>query len=305
MRGQRLVVLGILSAIILSITLLMFNKVESNPGIIYVDDSGGADYTSIQDAIGNAVHGDTIYVYSGNYQENIVIDKEIHLIGEDRNDTIIDGGGHDNTIDIQHDNVTIQNLKVTKSASDKAGIQLGSYWNKVKNCIVSNCVITNNYDGMFFGSRGIIDKSVSTYDTIINNSISNNYDNGMFLQGGFSDNIIKGNIISNNNGAGIELYGHNEYNNLTYNTITQNARGIYLHYHTNNNLIGYNNITDNYYGIRLSSSSGNTIFSNNIIDNNNNAEDDFINGWDNGTKGNYWSDWNRRYSLLHTRRKWY
>ena len=49
--------------------------------ILYVDDILGSgldnppeDYTSIQDAIDNSNDGDTVYVYSGTYYENVKID---------------------------------------------------------------------------------------------------------------------------------------------------------------------------------------------------------------------------------------
>jgi len=44
--------------------------------ILYV-----APGTSIQSAIDNAENGHTIYVYPGNYNESIVINKSISLIG--------------------------------------------------------------------------------------------------------------------------------------------------------------------------------------------------------------------------------
>jgi len=47
----------------------------------------------IQDLIDNASDGDTIYIPSGIYYENIIINKAINLIGEDKDTTIIDGGG--------------------------------------------------------------------------------------------------------------------------------------------------------------------------------------------------------------------
>ena len=73
------------------------SNVEAQPAptggnTLYVGGSGPNNYTSIQDAIDNASDGDTIYVYSGIYYENVVINKRINLIGEDRNGTIIDGG---------------------------------------------------------------------------------------------------------------------------------------------------------------------------------------------------------------------
>ena len=64
--------------------ILFFSKAEisiAEGNIIYVDDGGAGDYISIQEAINNAKLGDTIYVLSGIYEENIVIDKSITLMG--------------------------------------------------------------------------------------------------------------------------------------------------------------------------------------------------------------------------------
>jgi len=48
-------------------------------------------YSSIQEAINNADHGDTIFVSSGTYYENVVVNKTVSLIGEDVSSTIING----------------------------------------------------------------------------------------------------------------------------------------------------------------------------------------------------------------------
>ena len=56
-------------------------KVKASDDTLYVDDSGGADYTTIQEAIDAANESDTVFVYSGTYNENILIDKEIKLLG--------------------------------------------------------------------------------------------------------------------------------------------------------------------------------------------------------------------------------
>ncbi|MFA5019681.1 MAG: hypothetical protein WC533_01135 [Candidatus Pacearchaeota archaeon] len=56
--------------------------------IIYVPEN----FSKIQDAVNNSTNGDTIIVRAGTYVENqIVIDKSINLIGENKNETIIDG----------------------------------------------------------------------------------------------------------------------------------------------------------------------------------------------------------------------
>jgi len=82
---------------------------------IYVDDDGGADYTRIQDAIDNATEGDTVYVFNGTYYENIVVNKTINLIGEDRspwNASVIDGGGSGDVVHVSADRVNISGFTI-------------------------------------------------------------------------------------------------------------------------------------------------------------------------------------------------
>lgn len=78
-------------------------------------------------------------------------------------------------------------------------------------------------------------------------------------------------------------------------------KGIALYYTGSNNLITSNNFQDNYEGILFSGSSeysvNSTIYGNNFNHNSRNAVVPFIrnpppNLWDNGTIGNYWSDYN-------------
>ncbi len=82
-------------AIILAFVLLVasgaalveyFTHYASSMSIIVPD-----DYPTIQAAIGNATPGSTIHVRNGIYNELIVIDKPITLVGENREDTIING----------------------------------------------------------------------------------------------------------------------------------------------------------------------------------------------------------------------
>ena len=56
----------------------------------YVGGSGPGNFTQIQDAIDNASNGDTIFVYddSSPYFEHLSIQKQINLIGENKETTI-------------------------------------------------------------------------------------------------------------------------------------------------------------------------------------------------------------------------
>jgi nitrous oxidase accessory protein NosD len=93
--------------------------VKSNEALVNAGPStlivGSDNYKTIQEAINNASSGDTIFVRKGIYTENIVINKSITLIGEDRESTIIDGGATGNVISIKASNVTIKGFTIKKA----------------------------------------------------------------------------------------------------------------------------------------------------------------------------------------------
>ena len=76
----------VFSLITVGFTILPSSHGQPDPGgaraakTYIVDISGGGDFTSIQEAIDNASSGDTIYVWEGEYFENIVVNKSISLI---------------------------------------------------------------------------------------------------------------------------------------------------------------------------------------------------------------------------------
>ena len=70
------------------IHLLLFSL--SFATIITVDDDGGADYLTIQEAIDASVGGDTVLVYPGFYQENLLINKSIILASNAIYDNLTD-----------------------------------------------------------------------------------------------------------------------------------------------------------------------------------------------------------------------
>ncbi len=63
-----------------------FGLVNAESNTIVVPD----DYSSIQEAINNAIEGNTIFIKKGTYVENPVVNKSVSLIGEDRDSTVID-----------------------------------------------------------------------------------------------------------------------------------------------------------------------------------------------------------------------
>ena len=79
---------------------------------LYVGGAGPGNYTTIQDAMNASSAGDTIYVYSGIYFEHVPVNKTLSLVGEDKNTTIVDGGGNGNVVKVTADWVNITGFSV-------------------------------------------------------------------------------------------------------------------------------------------------------------------------------------------------
>ena len=242
-----------LSFIISVLPLVVSDNSISNNNIIYVDDDGGGDYFRIQDAIDNASDGDTVYVFSGTYCENLIINKKIKLIGENQFFTYIDGCNKKDVLFVIADGVTISDFMIYNSGKSgwDSGIQLHS-----NNSIITDNIIVNNTVGVF--SRD------SNNNTIIDNAIFENKDYGIYLHTSIN-NLISSNVIFYNR-WGIYLYHSSNYNIVKGNTICVNRhRGIWSSWCYSNKIFG-NTIDMNLdYGIFLSGSYNEV--SDNIISN--------------------------------------
>ncbi|MCK5031452.1 MAG: right-handed parallel beta-helix repeat-containing protein, partial [Thermoplasmatales archaeon] len=136
---------------------------------LYVGGSGVGNYTTIQSAIDVANNGDTIFVYSGTYYESIIVNKKINLIGEYKNETIINGEYQDLIIKILSKNVSINGFTIKNSKGDNrdAGIKIYSDNVTISDCLIYktrhgiilnssigskiiNCIIHTNGEGVFF-----------------------------------------------------------------------------------------------------------------------------------------------------------
>jgi len=127
---------------------------------LYVGGSGPNNYTKIQDAINDSNDGDTVFVYSGIYNESIMLYKRINLIGEHREKTIISARGGDG-INITAEGVSVNNFTITDAVPPYSGVQLY----KTANNIISHCDIYGCKDGivLFFShNNGIQECNIST-----------------------------------------------------------------------------------------------------------------------------------------------
>lgn len=152
---------------------------------IYVDALGGRDFTSIQAAINsNSTNdGDTVFVYSGIYDESLNVYKSIRLIGEDRYSTVINADSE--AITINSDGVTIEGFTIN---SNEYGIYINT---RSGNLINSNEILSC--------SIGIFISGATENNVIFQNNISWNIEYGIWIDPDNYRNLIYHNNFENNN----------------------------------------------------------------------------------------------------------
>jgi len=213
----------------------------SSGNTLYVGGTGPGNYTKIQDAIDNASDGDTVFVYddSSPYYENIIVDKSINLIGENKDTTVIDGRDLNNGVVFFTDGILLNGFTIRNCKTDPldhcAGVR--AYTN---NSIINNNNICEN------GYNGIHLECSSKNNVISENYIAHNYRTGIIISKNSNSNFVFNNIIEYNDldgsyGGGISL--SSSFNNSVYN----------------------NSISNNYYGLIISDSFSIKIFNNTVI----------------------------------------
>jgi parallel beta-helix repeat protein len=219
--------------------------------ILYVGGSGPGNYSKIQYAIDDAIDGDTVFVYddSSPYYENVIVNKSINLIGENRDSTVIDADSTADAVYITVDWVNISGFTLTNSGSNQydCGIDLQADHTN----IVDNKIISNNYYTICL--RG------SNYNNIIGNFLSEGGDGGIDVRYNSDYNIISGNTLNQ------------DYiivdNNCENNTISENicySSGIYVSMGDWNKILN-NTIYNKYIAVNNANNNivaGNTIYPN-------------------------------------------
>ena len=175
-----------------------------------------SDYSTIQQAIDAASDGDSILISDGIYYvNNLILNKDISLIGENRDSTIIDGLGYNRI------------MTISSPGNDTL---------RVSNLTIQNGHALNNLGGVIVFQNGN-DYSLSVFDNLILQDSGGGTGNVLFESAGINNTTYKNCIVRNNyaeNYAGIGgatviktiLYGNNGWNNTsslvgcnTYNSV--------------------------------------------------------------------------------------
>ena len=296
-------IIGIIFILLLSsLSYSTIGTDETTSSLIYVDDdniSGPWDgseehpYKTIIEGVTASVDGDTVFVYSGSYDDfEILINTSIDLIGEDKESTIIEEGQiilfrgeessisgfslnnclieseHQNHMEI-FDNNILGEIYITGSNTSLIYHNNISYTNKNYQSIgirVSDDS-TVNIEHNVISNESIGIRLWSNNGKILNNTIKDN-EEGIFIYG--NNNLISDNIILNNKGGEEKGYG------------------IYIN--GVNNIATRNHLAYNYYGIKIEAENGNEITKNNFIGNVRHVNlKGSLRGYNNHWDKNYWS----------------
>jgi parallel beta-helix repeat protein len=226
--------------------------VYGNFSILYVDDdniNGPWDgsinhpFKTIQDGINSAYDGWTVFVKNGYYNENLIVNKSINLDGEDKNFTIIDGGGNSHVVTVSKPNVRISDLTIQNSGNNpfEAGIKTLTL---DSNVTIKNNIIQDNGIGIFLNyayenSWNIVKNNViknnidgmnihwANNNQVISNKIQYNENNGLEMESS-RETLIEKNLISNNGGYGLLLRAASHKNIIKSNNFIDNEVHAYF-----------------------------------------------------------------------------
>jgi nitrous oxidase accessory protein len=186
-----------------------------------------AQQPSIASLIAAASPGDTVIVPPGTYREQLVIDKQVTLLGEGR--PVIDGGGTGDVVVITADGVTIRGFVIegsgTNVSDEPTAVRL-----RGNNAVVEDNIIRNVLYGVtLIESEGhtVKNNRISSIDEFS----SERRGHGIYLYS-TKDNRIEDNLITRTK-DGIFL-GFAEFNSIERNTVTDVRYGIHYMYADDN-----------------------------------------------------------------------
>jgi parallel beta-helix repeat protein len=251
-KGYSFLVVTLVSLSTFSMTISIIPD-HARAGTLFVGGSGPGNYSVIQTAMDDAQPGDTVFVYSGIYHEQLVFRKPLNLVGEDRDTTFINGSFIGDII-----NVTVEWASISGFSIESSRFSLGSSGIELwfaNHTNISNNIIAHCYDGiaMWF----------SNFTTFEHNIIYNTSD-AIFMKYSQDSTIANNNASHSDLGIYVSMFSHR--NKIVNNSATHNYEGIQVSF-SHHNYISENSVYSNRQeGFFIMASDYNTIVNNTLGD---------------------------------------
>jgi parallel beta-helix repeat protein len=272
--------------IIICMVLLLCIPTLGGARTYIVGNDAVATHKSIGEAVAAASSGDTIYMKSGMYKEEVTVSKKIAikpLIGE-KGIILLDGSGKETGIKITADGCSIEGLTLRNFT--QAGIMIESNENTIKgnqfmnnhpsiiikgggkNIIESN-FMKDNFAGVVvwsdFGQNKIINNNIQggSMSILLRDSSNNILTDNTLSESGIGIYLMNAtNIKTSRNNVKNGIYGSIIYNSndssLTDNIYSGNKRGVYFT-NTTRTELSNESIRDAIFGITMENSSDNIV----------------------------------------------
>jgi nitrous oxidase accessory protein len=256
------------------------------------------DYSTIQQAINHAHNGDTIYIKTGIYSENVIFPdglSNVIILGQDKLNSILQGtfsysgylSSHIQLVDFTiTGEINIVCISGTPQLLTIYGCNLGS---NINTDGATECTFTLNTIAGTLSLVGQLNNFRSSNNVIT----SNTFQNFGISFGLSSSNIIEYNTITNAQIGINEVASYHQEAIIKYNNI--NNCGVGIAGTSIFDDIEQNNIAFNMYGMQFSTIMDSTILHNNFVGNTHQISISSAlsqhASWNDTASGNYWSDY--------------
>lgn len=220
--------------------------VDPSKVTITVDQNNSGDYQSIQEALDNAPANATIYINRGVYNETVIINKPVTLIGAGKDKTITNPISKQNkyAIYICKPGVTIKNMSVTNGGDGlyTMGIQIVSPSTRLENLKIydvpvgvgvwssNNIIVNSTFQGNKDEGIALLGSLLSSVEnnSIINCTFQNNTD-GVELQYASNNRIVACKFLNNSHDGISAIASKNNNNVITHCKLYNNrVHSIYI-----------------------------------------------------------------------------
>ena len=183
----------------------------------------GTSYNHIQEALEapETVNGNTIFADDGIYEEHLVLNKSVSLIGENQKATIIDGKNSGTVLTVKADGVTVSGFTVKDSGSmfPPYGNDCGILLDHCAGVNLSHNTVTHSRIGIYlYYSEG---------NAIEQNTVHSNTENGILLWHSGKNRMSENIMVNNTRNFGVFGQEFRHFDNSVEQSNTADGKPVY------------------------------------------------------------------------------